>query len=63
MKTIKVTLRLRAEDVAFINKLAAMLDRDRSFLIRKAVADFVAIHKGRSRTSSGRLPTPTGANS
>jgi len=42
---INVTCRLSPEDVAFLDKLAEAKDRDRSYLIKQAVADFIALHR------------------
>jgi predicted transcriptional regulator len=45
MEKINVTCRLAADDVAFLDKLAGNLERDRSYLIKKAVSDYVALHR------------------
>lgn len=45
MEKVNVTCRLPAEDVAFLDKLAGTLDRDRSYLIKTAVADYIALHR------------------
>jgi predicted transcriptional regulator len=42
---ISVTVRLDQETVAFLDKLAAVEDRDRSYLIKQAVANFVQLHR------------------
>ena len=45
MEKINVTCRLAADDVAFLDKLAGTLERDRSYLIKKAVSEYVALHR------------------
>lgn len=45
MEKVSVTCKLAPDDVAFLDKLAASSDRDRSYLIRQAVGEFVALHK------------------
>jgi predicted transcriptional regulator len=45
MDKINVTCRLAADDVAFLDKLADALERDRSYLIKKAVAEYIALHR------------------
>lgn len=45
MEKINVTCRLAADDVAFLDRLAGSLDRDRSYLIKQAVADYIALHR------------------
>ncbi|HEX4129157.1 MAG TPA: ribbon-helix-helix protein, CopG family [Pirellulales bacterium] len=45
MEKINVTCRLATDDVAFLDKLAESLDRDRSYLIKQAVADYIALHR------------------
>lgn len=45
MEKVNVTCRLDAEDVAFLDKLGKVTERDRSYLIKKAVSEFVALHK------------------
>ena len=42
MEKINITCRLPADDVAFLDTLGAQLDRDRSYLIKQAVARFIA---------------------
>lgn len=42
---VNVTCRLSAEDVAFLDKLAEAMDRDRSYLIKKAVSAFIALQR------------------
>ena len=45
MEKISVTVRLDEETVAFLDTLGEVEDRDRSYLVRKAVANFVELHK------------------
>jgi len=45
MEKVNVTCRLDAEDVAFLDKLAELTDRDRSYLIKQAVAEFISLQK------------------
>jgi len=45
MEKVNVTCRLDADDVAFLDKLAETTDRDRSYLIKQAVADFISLQK------------------
>ena len=45
MEKVSVTCKLDQDDVAFLDKLAGMSDRDRSYLIKQAVGDFIALHK------------------
>jgi RHH-type transcriptional regulator, rel operon repressor / antitoxin RelB len=45
MDTVSVTCRLEPEDVQFLDKLAGIMERDRSYLIKKAVGDFIAVQK------------------
>jgi len=45
MEKVNVTCRLDAQDVAFLDKLAEVTERDRSYLIKKAVADYIALHR------------------
>lgn len=42
---ISVTVRLDPETVAFLDRLAEVEDRDRSYLIKQAVANFVQLHR------------------
>lgn len=42
---VSVTVRLDPETVAFLDRLAEMEDRDRSYLIKQAVANFVRLHR------------------
>jgi len=42
---ICVTVRLDQDTVAFLDQLAEVEDRDRSYLIKKAVANFVGLHR------------------
>jgi RHH-type transcriptional regulator, rel operon repressor / antitoxin RelB len=44
---ISVTVRLDPEDVAFLDQLAQVEERDRSYLIKKAVSNFVKLHRWR----------------
>jgi len=45
MERISVTCRLDQDDVVFLDKLAELTERDRSFLIKKAVSEFIAQQK------------------
>ncbi len=45
MEKVNVTCRLDAEDVAFLDKLGKVTERDRSYLIKKAVSEYIALHK------------------
>ena len=45
MDKVNITCRLAADDVAFLDKLAVTMDRDRSYLIKKAVAEYIALHR------------------
>ena len=45
MDKVSVTFKLNQDDVAFLDKLAESSDRDRSYLIRQAVGDFIAAQK------------------
>lgn len=42
---VSVTIRLDQETVAFLDRLAKIEDRDRSYLIKQAVASFVRLHR------------------
>lgn len=42
---VNVTCRLSAEDVAFLDKLAEVKDRDRSYLIKQAVSEYIALQR------------------
>jgi RHH-type transcriptional regulator, rel operon repressor / antitoxin RelB len=45
MEKVNVTCRLASEDVAFLDKLGTLWDRDRSYLVKKAVSEYVALHR------------------
>lgn len=45
MEKVSVTVRLDEETVAFLDKLGEIEDRDRSYLVRKAVANYLALHR------------------
>ena len=45
MEKVNVTCRLPVEDIAFIDKIAVAMDRDRSYLLKQAVTEFIAIHR------------------
>lgn len=45
MEKVPVTCRLDADDVAFLDKLAETIDRDRSYLIKQAVIEFISLQK------------------
>jgi predicted transcriptional regulator len=47
MEKVSVTVRLDEDTVAFLDKLGEVEDRDRSYLVRKAVAIFVEHHRWR----------------
>jgi len=42
MERVNVTCRLPVEDIAFLDKIAINMERDRSYLIKKAVEDYIA---------------------
>ena len=42
---VNITVRLDQETVAFLDELAEVQDRDRSYLIKQAVANFVRLHR------------------
>jgi predicted transcriptional regulator len=42
---VSITVRLDQETVTFLDQLAAVEDRDRSYLIKQAVATFVQLHR------------------
>ncbi len=42
---VNVTVRLDQDTVAFLDRLADVEDRDRSYLIKQAVARFVELHR------------------
>jgi predicted transcriptional regulator len=42
---VNVTVRLDQDTVAFLDKLAEVEDRDRSYMIKQAVANFVQLHR------------------
>jgi predicted transcriptional regulator len=42
---VSVTVRLDQETVTFLDQLAVAEDRDRSYLIKQAVANFVQLHR------------------
>jgi RHH-type rel operon transcriptional repressor/antitoxin RelB len=41
MERLNVTCRLPADDVRFLDSLASATERDRSYLIKKAVEEFI----------------------
>lgn len=45
MEKVNVTCRLDATDVAFLDKLAKTTERDRSYLIKKAVANYIELQR------------------
>jgi RHH-type rel operon transcriptional repressor/antitoxin RelB len=45
MEKVNVTVRLDADIVTFLDELAESQDRDRSYLIKQAVANFVSLHR------------------
>jgi len=42
---VPITVRLDHATVAFLDRLAEVEDRDRSYLIKQAVANFVQLHR------------------
>ena len=42
---VNITVRLDPDTVAFLDKLAEVEDRDRSYMIKQAVANFVELHR------------------
>jgi RHH-type transcriptional regulator, rel operon repressor / antitoxin RelB len=42
---VGITIRLDPDTVAFLDRLAEAQDRDRSYLIKQAVANFVRLHR------------------
>jgi predicted transcriptional regulator len=42
---VNVTVRLDQDIVAFLDKLAEVEDRDRSYMIKQAVSNFVQLHR------------------
>ena len=61
MERVNITCRLPVEDVAFLDAIALNLERDRSYLIKKAVEDYIAsqrwqlseIRKGVAEAAAG----------
>ncbi len=45
MEKVNVTIRMDAEEVAFLDKLAGIADRDRSYLIKQAVSEYIALQR------------------
>lgn len=45
MEKVNVTIRMDAEEVAFLDKLAGITDRDRSYLIKQAVSEYIALQR------------------
>ncbi len=45
MEKVNVTIRMDAEEVAFLDKLAGLTDRDRSYLIKQAVSEYIALQR------------------
>ncbi len=45
MEKVNVTIRMDAEEVAFLDKLAVITDRDRSYLIKQAVSGYIALQR------------------
>ncbi len=41
METVNITCRVDAKDVKFLDSLAQSMERDRSYLIKKALADYI----------------------
>jgi predicted transcriptional regulator len=42
---VSVTVRLEPDTIAFLDHLAEVQDRDRSYLIKQAVGNFVELHR------------------
>jgi predicted transcriptional regulator len=42
---VNVTVRLDQDTIAFLDKLAQVEDRDRSYMIKRAVASFLQLHR------------------
>jgi len=42
---VSITVRLDEDTVAFLDQIAEVEDRDRSYLIKQAVANFVRLHR------------------
>jgi predicted transcriptional regulator len=42
---VGITVRLDPDTVAFLDRLAEVQDRDRSYLIKQAVGNFVQLHR------------------
>jgi len=65
MERVAVTCRLEPDDVVFLDKLAELMERDRSFLIKKAVSDFIVaqrwqieeVEQARTEARSGKILT------
>ncbi|HEY4311612.1 MAG TPA: ribbon-helix-helix protein, CopG family [Pirellulales bacterium] len=45
MKKVAITCRLDGEVIAFLDQLGEQLDRDRSYLIKDAVEQYVQLHR------------------
>lgn len=45
MDKVSVTCKLNQDDVAFLDKLGEITQRDRSFLIKEAVGNYIAAQK------------------
>ena len=45
MEKVNVTIRMDADEVAFLDKLAGINDRDRSYLIKQAVSEYIALQR------------------
>lgn len=67
MERINVTCRLAVEDVRFLDTLAKSLERDRSYLIKKAVDEYITsqrwqleeIDQAIVEADAGQFATPT----
>jgi predicted transcriptional regulator len=65
MERVNVTCRLPAEDVAFLDAIATNMERDRSYLIKKAVEEYIAsqrwqleeIDRGLAEIEAGQFAT------
>jgi predicted transcriptional regulator len=45
MEKVNITVRLDTDTVGFLDTLAQLQDRDRSYLIKQAVAEYVSLHR------------------
>jgi predicted transcriptional regulator len=45
MEKVNVTVRLDKDSIEFLDTLAKSYDRDRSYLIKEAVASYISLHR------------------